>query len=1279
MKKRMIHALYAQADEPRVRPILDALRAKGFATASAERAPKNAAVLFFLSKNLTEQSQAVDDFLRLDARGAYSIPINLDGSTPPELIDNALLARNTIYAERYSTAELAARVADALKTPSVLRPKLAGWLIAAAAAALLAVTVFVLIRVFGGGGARETGAEATPLSEPTAAPVLPAGMDIKPEELEQIFELIILGDKLCYTNGNEGWVSEKGWARVGAEYYGRRVENEDGVHWYSNEDGHEIETAHWDDLGFLRYMKRLKLLTIVCVEGALPDLSNLENLDNVEIYDSGITDISGLSGTKIINFGYRGNTLFDFSPLDDCPLLTSAHLEMEAPMPQDLTSFGPPTLQSLRVWGSWEDGTIDFGGLRRCKNLKDVILNGVPLRDLSCLSEASALESLEVILPQLENLNGLQNKPKLTYFRADGACENLTDLKALSDSTSLEEIDLRCENMDGDLSWLANAKHLLQLTLWDTKSVRSLHGLEDHTQLERLQIFGAEYLSDITALSGCTGLNCINFNGTYALSNISPIVKLPNLTSLEIYGSRLEDVDFLNDIVNKQGFSFGIAEVRDWSGLAVIPSYSYLNVTDRNGSCLPYLTGKTVRCLELWNRSGRSGWNRNPLDLSLFPNVTEEYVLHGLTSLEGLPASSAFRVTIDEAQYLTSLEGLQNLPHFAEGDDGDLEIDGCPRLTDWSALDGMHLAALRLSETYSLPQFRNFEAAHILLNHPVALSDLRCFEGYAPENACSIKLNGIDGVRDLTPLYGVKHGNMLMVPAHLGEQAKLLVESGNFKDFEITYPNERWRPAELNVTLLSLDELETLPHAVLGQVERLCMAGDCIFDPDAYRVDEDWNDGKMTAYLCENGSDERIPVETGTTLTDLSVLKGLTGLKELKLYDQPFATLEGIQYLESLEILECKGCTALSDASAAFTLQTLKELDLTGTAVTSIAGVQNLYSLERLRLDGLSIDDLSPLGACAEQLDVSVTLQLMPFADFCKLPASVRNRLRAVCISGSYVHDPYAQWQTDDEWDGERSVPFLRNTDTGERIYPQEGVVTDLSVLPEMAELRTLYLFAQPLSSLAGVEAFAKLETIRLRQCPNVTDLSPLSRVRTLHEISADNCGVTSIAGIEQLKELTCLDVGNCPITDLSALAKIDYTYCMQQDGDRGISGFSLRVDGLQETLSPEQYLYLGAVPAYDMLNVWNTDIALWFDAVSDTPIRTLEAGNCNIQNDGLCAIAERHPEIAELILSWNSHRLTDLTPLLSMPNLRYVRISSDLSEAIATLGEQPPFRLEIE
>ena len=70
-----------------------------------------------------------------------------------------------------------------------------------------------------------------------------------------------------------------------------------------------------------------------------------------------------------------------------------------------------------------------------------------------------------------------------------------------------------------------------------------------------------------------------------------------------------------------------------------------------------------------------------------------------------------------------------------------------------------------------------------------------------------------------------------------------------------------------------------------------------------------------------------VPVidRVGTVLTDFSKLSKLTGLEELSLQFQPFASLEGAQYLDRLWKLEVAFSPALTDASAAFTLQQLEE------------------------------------------------------------------------------------------------------------------------------------------------------------------------------------------------------------------------------------------------------------------------------------------------------------------------------------------------------------------
>ena len=182
--KTTLIPLYAEADEPRVRPVLDALRQKRFSVSDDAQNPKtDGIVLFFLSENIGNDAAAIDRFLALDARKAEIIPVNLDGSTPPAPIGNAIMARNTIFAERYSVEELAGRIADAAAKPAAAVSKTRNWIIAAAAAAVLALIGIVLWRVIPK-GSEPAAAEATPAT--TAEPRIPQAAGISAEELGEL-------------------------------------------------------------------------------------------------------------------------------------------------------------------------------------------------------------------------------------------------------------------------------------------------------------------------------------------------------------------------------------------------------------------------------------------------------------------------------------------------------------------------------------------------------------------------------------------------------------------------------------------------------------------------------------------------------------------------------------------------------------------------------------------------------------------------------------------------------------------------------------------------------------------------------------------------------------------------------------------------------------------------------------------------------------------------------------------------------------------------------------
>ena len=1270
-RKKKLFPLFASADKEHVAPILDALKAKGFPIAKESETPNKAGVmLLFLSKRIQDDPALLETFFASDANGVEAVPVNLDGSKAPKVLENALYSRNTIFAERYSGDELAERIATAKPFDGKKNP-LPILILGIAALLILAGVIFLITRLL---PAKQTsGSDSVP--EPTAEPIIPSEAGLLPEDLEKVHELIIMGDQLHYFDGSEGWVTQQGLAGVGAEYFASHTEEEGVRHWYSNEDGHEIETAEWNDLDFLRYMKNVKMITLVRVKGTLPDLSVLESLDNVELLDCDITDIEGLRNTAIGNFGYSGNALTDFSPLSDCARLRSVNLMLFDPIPANLSSFGPPSMTSLWIDTDSSARSVDLSGLKNCPDLTNVTLDSLPLTDLDCLSGCKKLRELELVnLPDLRSLGGLQDHSYLTRLFIGYQSEDLRDCSALADNTSLRYVDLHNEALN-DLSWLSNAKNLEELELWNTKGVRNLHGLEEHTSLRRVYIEGLEHLTDISALESCTALRQVTMGKVFDLADISPIVKLPKLNDLQIYGSQLDDVNFLWDIVNKNGFSFGIAEVRDWSGLEAIKNYNFLNVTDRTGSALPYLKDAKINSLELWCRSGMSDWSREPLDWSQFPTVSQELLLHGVVSLSGMPELSLHRLIIDDSQLLTSLDGIQNLLATRYGTMY-LEITGCPRLTDWSAMNGLKFNQIYLDSTFTLPDFLTFEADWISLCTPVDLHDLHCFDGMNPEKSVSIELIETNDVTDLSPLYGIKNGNVLKVPAHLQEQAQLLVESGNFRNYEVVYPDEWWRPAEFDVTLLSLDELDTLPSAVLKRVNKLNMVGDVIFSWDDYWVDQQWEDGQASFMLRANDGDAShdVVIENRGTLTDFSKLSVLTGLEELSLQYQSFDSLEGAQNLENLWKLEVAFTPSLTDASAAFTLQNLEELRLQYTGVTSVQGVQSLTNLRWADFNGLTLDDLSPLAAIPENCDFSFDFPLMTVDEFIALPESVLDMIKEIAISGNYVHSPWGDWWFETDWGTRRT--YIHCDSTGERIPCEVGPIMDLNDLPVMNNLRNLQINRQPITNLNGVEKQPSMRQFRMQWCPGVTDVSLLFTLPQLEDISVRDSNVKSLEGIGALPHLVRTDFGGggVPIRTLSWLQEIDFTYAETPDENGDVPHFDLQIDWW-ELESDAEYQYLALVPEFSYLNINGHQASKWVDVLEGKRIFGINGEECNFDNEAFKTFIEQHPELEEINIT-NNPRLTDLSILLTLKNLRNVWISDNMQKARDSLGDGYQFLL---
>ena len=553
--------------------------------------------------------------------------------------------------------------------------------------------------------------------------------------------------------------------------------------------------------------------------------------------------------------------------------------------------------------------------------------------------------------------------PHLREF--DLVCWNLDeiDLSGLAACGELER--LRLSAPVRDLSFLEGKTKLVELRLDQIDSLRDISALRSLTGLRELAIQECHFIPDYSPIGGCTALERLELNshGDRHVRDLSFLAKLPKLTSIGVGGVELSDLDFLVSLSAYRSsldyFGFD-GEIADYSGLSAFESYNSLSLDPEDGArldaILPHLEGASVHNLELRRFA--------EVDLSALPRVTNRLELDrcGIEDLSTMPEDwKAARLSLNKCSSLQSLDGLQHQSGIVN-----LEVFLCPRLTDWSALEGMNLSSLSITGGYTLPEGVLFHAGTLRLDSVEDVSELSFLDSLDAEKPCIFELVGLDEVNDLRPLSRF-HGSYLAVSPQLAEQAEELVKAGNYREYRIEYPQGGWEMDEMELALLSLEELDTLPPSLLRYVTRLCVAGDRVVDFDRYDIWEDWEhkdgNGNPTLQLHDRETDELTPLSPGV-IADLDRLGALTGLRELYLYGQPLENLDGIQVFSSLEQFSAMGCAALSDASALFALPELRGVDLKCTQVDSIQGVQNLWSLRSLNVSNTKVDDLTPLAEC---------------------------------------------------------------------------------------------------------------------------------------------------------------------------------------------------------------------------------------------------------------------------------------------------------------------------
>ena len=928
MVRRKFYPLFDPADEEKVRPILDKLKKDGFEESSEESPSGRDVVLFFLSKNSKDDSSVTNDFIRYANRSIKFVPVNLDGAPLLSRIQGSIKAVNMVFADRYTTEELVERIEPELRKRFDIPNWLMYTLIAVSAVILLSVTGVIISRALSKG----KGVQIVSSVDKPQETVIPNA--IPEEEYENIVELTFVGDTYrWYTiEDDDGYNEPNHWK--GFDDLAYRYWTDDGARWLSKEDGHEFPMTHYDDLSWIAELPNLRAVSFCAVDAEVPNLSGLEKLRYVTQQDCNIGSFEWLSRSKIECLEYHGSDVVDFSTLTLCTHLEEAYFDLVFSKEADFSDFHPFFLRVLHIVNGNDLRSVDLSTLGQCKMLEYIQIADIPITGNFSLSQCRKLYGVEI-----------RNIP-------------VDSLSFMSLCYSIDNVYIGSMN------------------------IRSLDGIEKLMSLKNIKLEDLPNLTDISALESCKKLEFFELNSWDGMNvtDFSVLGTLPKLRTVHIFSnSTISDIDFLNEITENKSFIFLCdTRVLDYSGLASISGFNQLEIKSNNftDEVVPYLSEAVIGTLRL-SECGN-------VDLSQLPHVSSKICLRNcdLTSLEGIDQSINALELLD-CNELRSLEGIENLERFGDGN-GILSIKGCPRLNDWSALDGKYLNMLEFESTYSLPDFSKTNAKSIIFRHvdEDILPDLSCLKALDSSYGYTLDFSEQVNITDMTPIYDL-HGSKLTVPPTVQSQAQELVKLGKFNEYEVEYPQSEWHIDDSPVFLESLEELDTLPKSYLARIETVGFAGDMIYNPCVYHVEDELTDDGLKLYLCKNGSDEddetdddereeeRIPIEEhGTMITDLSIFKELTGLKELKIADQPLEDLEGVQYLENLEALEVDYCETLTDASAAFSLQQLKDLILKHTGITTLKGINYLYSLERLELYGVELEDETELDGLSDRVEI---------------------------------------------------------------------------------------------------------------------------------------------------------------------------------------------------------------------------------------------------------------------------------------------------------------------
>jgi len=675
-------------------------------------------------------------------------------------------------------------------------------------------------------------------------------------------------------------------------------------------------------------------------------VEKFSNAENIPVYK--VTAISNIKGTTISNekIDVFKDRFFEINLNEEEQTLKIASVyTTKLNVEEELKTWWSelsPAWKTIFLEKNKLKEPLNFAQLKGVVKINELDLSGKKIKSIAPLNRLSQLKKLDISNTEVSDLYPLRNLNKMEVLKCNNtkvdsinALQYMSILRNLNiDHTGVSKIT-SIENMDS-----------LKSLSFEYTNVTDIEPLAYLENIENLRMSGTK-IPNLNHLSEFEKVKMLQFDNT-VISSLKGIEKMKFLERISLSGTAITDLSMLKNLKHLKVVHFDSTKV---SSLKNLEGLSLNTVYCDNSGISEKIANDYMQnhkeCLVIYN-SGvlLEWWEEMPVEWkNVFAKIIktdkpDKLALHRLGLIT--------EIDISGNEEISSLEPISNLIHLKKVNISKTKITDIGTLLGLIELVELNCSYTGVTDLISLSKLSNLEKLD--------------FSGTAISQMPLIGCNKLEIIKaDSTDI------KSLISVANL-KQLKLIYADNTKLDKSAVQLFNIRKPATLVV--YQTNELEKWWN-LLDDNWKNIFKEDVAFgkSPDREQLaqitsikslDLKNNSGISSLKPLEKLIDLEVLKFSDTDVMDLTAIKNLKNLTELKCSRNPIRSLEPLSGLIKLETLDCSN-TQIDNLEYIQNLTNLKVLKVSGTKIRNLKYLDKLHKLQHLEFSSTSVRWLKPI------------------------------------------------------------------------------------------------------------------------------------------------------------------------------------------------------------------------------------------------------------------------------------------------------------------------------